>query len=379
MFIIFSGNPSENFNQFNQNLQKPSPEIPPFVGEHPTSMFVQSAGRYPVPEEIKAEYPGKINGQLNPANEEKGPFSPHQRKGFLPRDMPRLYENGHPSGGYLPPPDYDRDRESQEYLILRERDRRQIAPRLQQGHISPDQRYKMEYRPLSADIPNQGVMYRRSGDDDITKKDYRRRYPDPRIPLEDLDRHEKSDRYPVYTVSKADHEGEGIVAMRDRDEQAEREARASYKHRPPHLQLQPHCSNTPYSRSESDKAALSRKQNFDYVNHRTVGNTRSPEISHGQLDPRRQAEASYRYNKSFQRNDVAVDPGEYISMATEKDNGQDTRMRVFTDDEVKRTSNNIEFIKSGELIPSQINQYADEEEIPIVTRSDELPNSFEET
>lgn len=301
-------------------------------------MFSQSSSRYPgpPPEDIKG---GGLYEQRKPPNEpfggdDKEPFSPG-RKGYLPREMPRLYENGghQGRGGYMPPPEYEReyrqrdrgDRESQDYMLYRDnKDRRQLDPRgPPPGHMTAEERYKMEYRPLSSDgpapPPPRGMVYRRPGGGD--EKDYRRRYPDPRMGPEDID---PRDKYSMYNQRTSG----GTARSPD--------PRGPYDH--------------PSRRPIEMREMPSRSQIDDY-------------------------ESKYRYSKSYTRIDPS-DPGEYVSMATDKDDEPKIRSSYGGEDDIRHSAKNGEFIKSSDLASSQ---YAEEEEIPIVTMNEELPGSLEPT
>ena len=399
----------------------PQGSRPPFRGGYPSEMFPPRQNiRYPFtgkldnqypgkmdsrfPGKVESQYPGKREGQFSHEMEANQPYMGHRRD-YVPGEPPRYYQNA--PGGSMARPEYDRD--AQDYYQVRDGEGKQSDQRIPPDHRPSDPRYPHRYRSMSGEPRAPGYMPRRSEEEEFNRPPNELDFHSRRGGAEASNipqKYEPKDEYADdprgtpedpgrygFASQRGKEESDEVAGRSERDEQSD--VRSSFLQIPSH-NLPQSTSLTPYVPSEADKedqrAAFRDKPSFNYGDYGPLVPSRSPDVSRGPVNPLSQVdkrnptntrtqyeyEGNYGFNKNIQGSDIAADPGEYISMTTEKES--DTEPGASPDEDIKHNPNEeIEYIKSNEITPSQSNVYVDEEEIPIVTRSDDLAVISKET
>lgn len=367
------------------------------------------------PGKVDGQYPNKRGGQLPP---EMDPNYMGRRRDYVGGEPPRYYG---PSGN-LPRQDYERD--SKDYYQMREDLGKQGNPRMlpdqragdprsgdprsgdpRQGDPrsgdplpgdprSGDPRYPPGYRPMGGDSRPPGYPPRREEEDfnrpppnemdyqsrrggpefsSVRKFDGHDEYPDEQRPIDDSSRYGDPSHFPGFSLRNEKEREEALPGNNDEHS----DPRLGYMQTPSLSQQS--STRSPYNPSDYDKedhrAAFRGKPSFNYGDYGTVQPNRPAEISRTHGNSRDYEGGNFGYNKNTPSGE---DPGEFVSMATDKENSSETR--VTTEEDVKPSVNeNLEFLKSNEVQSHPNDLYVVEEEIPIVTRSDDIANIPEET
>ncbi|XP_057296858.1 uncharacterized protein LOC130625771 isoform X4 [Hydractinia symbiolongicarpus] len=367
------------------------PEVPSYQAVYPPHLVTRHDLRYPFQPKIDSNQPYAIHRRPGSPTVER-PSSPdrkglEQRGGYPPSESPRYYKNQPLSAvAYYSHPPHERETSEMRFQD-RERAVRLNNPRIPPEHRFIDPRYPVEYRSMAIDSRSQGYMSR--------PPEHRHRLPNEyeysnrrgsEVPLV----HKRSDDVDEFpdrrTMVDADYTMKYVSSPRDNDvvqPRSEREdvtgyrgdepfdARATFINRYSSKHQQKSDTGrfvVPHLDRDTHRAVFLDKASVNYGDHSQIRSDRSPEMQDGRGD-----RAEYRNVESYDKyegrsmvgKNSSADPGEYISMATDRN-----RFSTSPGSVNKPGEENVE--KSNAHVVAQDNVYVDEQETPIVTPSDDL-------
>ena len=395
----------------------------------------QSVGYATFPGKMSAPHPGKLDGRFPPVKLDGPPYHGKRDGQFYDTDMPypgrgrRDYMPSDLSGRPYPGVggnrgDYDSDIPDYYHHQSRDlpRDIKQGSRDLPPDNLPSHPRY-MPHTDTRSHAP---YPPRRGEEDEVNRlgsePDYRRQTTDASHIPPSHRKYDRPDDYhdnPRLSTESSRYAGGhlGFQTLRDEKETEEGGGTSTSAkdddHRDPsrdvstsYLQRTTNSTDTtPSSRPDTEKddhlAAFRDKPSFNYGDYGPTVQNRSPDIGRRQSAPYSQPSRDSRPPYDFEGGNYAtynkntppaepptLEPGDYVSMAggggptNGGDNeggggggnaggmgGGDIKESESPCEDVKPKGGNEEFAKNNE---SPNNVYMGEEEIPIVTRSDEL-------